>query len=317
MKKIITALSVFVAALSVTAQQDYQFTHYMFDNLSFNPGYAGITNSICGTVMGRQQWAGFEGSPTTALVNVHAPVRMLRGGLGLTYINDQLGFEKNNIARLSYSYHLGGIGPGMLGIGISGGIVQKSIDATWVTPDGTPASSDPTINTGGVLGSVSNISELVSDFNLGLFYQAPNMYFGLSATHIGQAEMLDLNVQNVRHYWLTAGYTHEFNPTLKLRPNVLVKSDVASTQIDLNVNVFYNNMVWGGLTYRLGDAIAPMIGYQHKFSPNATLRAGYSYGITTSQIKNYSSGTHDFMLNFCFNLEKPTILQKSKNPRFL
>lgn len=317
MKKIITALSVFVVTIAASAQQDYQFTHYMFDNLSFNPGYAGITNSICGTVMGRQQWAGFEGSPTTALVNVHMPVKLLRGGVGLTYLNDQLGFEKNNIARLSYSYHLGGIGPGILGIGVSGGIVQKSISADWITPDGTPASSDPTINTGGVLGNSSSISELVSDFNLGAFYQAPNMYFGLSATHIGQAEMLDLNVQNVHHYWLTAGYTHTFNPTLKLRPNVLVKSDVASTQIDLNVNALYKDMIWGGLTYRLGDAIAPMVGYQKKFDNNATLRIGYSYGITTSQIKNYSSGTHDIMVNYCFNIEKPQILQKSKNPRFL
>ena len=317
MKKIITALSVFAVALAGTAQQDYQFTHYMFDNLSFNPGYAGITNSICGTVMGRQQWAGFDGSPTTGLVNVHLPVKLLRGGVGLTYLNDQLGFEKNNIVRLSYSYHLGGIGPGTLGIGVSGGIVQKSISATWITPDGTPASNDPTINTGGVLGNTSNISELVSDFNFGAFYYADNMYFGLSATHIGQAEMLDLNIQNVQHYWLTAGYTHPFNPNLKLRPNILVKSDVASTQIDLNANILYKDKVWGGLTYRLGDAIAPMVGYQHKFSPNATLRVGYSYGITTSQIKNYSSGTHDFMLNFCFNMEKPQILQKSKNPRFL
>lgn len=317
MKKIITALSVFAVALAGTAQQDYQFTHYMFDNLSFNPGYAGITNSICGTIMGRQQWAGFDGSPTTGLVNVHMPVKLLRGGVGLTYLNDQLGFEKNNIARLSYSYHLGGIGPGTLGIGISGGIVQKSIGADWITPDGTPASNDPTINTGGIAGNTSNISELVSDFNLGAFYHAENMYFGLSATHIGQAEMLDLNVQNVHHYWLTAGYTHRFGTDIKLRPNILVKSDVASTQIDLNANVLYKDKVWGGLTYRLGDAIAPMIGYQHKFSPNATLRAGYSYGITTSQIKNYSSGTHDFMLNFCFNMEKPQILQKSKNPRFL
>lgn len=317
MKKIITALSVFAVALAGTAQQDYQFTHYMFDNLSFNPGYAGITNSICATVIGRQQWAGFDGSPTTGLLNVHMPVKMLRGGVGLTYLNDQLGFEKNNIARLSYSYHLGGIGPGILGIGISGGIVQKRIGANWVTPDGTPASNDPTINTGGVAGNISDISELVADFNLGAFYYAPNMYFGLSATHIGQAEMQNLNIQNVHHYWLTAGYTHSFNPELQLRPNILVKSDVASTQIDLNANVLYKNKVWGGLTYRLGDAIAPMIGYQHQFSPTATLRAGYSYGITTSQIKKYSSGTHDFMINFCFNVEKPQILQKSKNPRFL
>ena len=314
MKKIFTFLSLFAVALTGSAQQDYQFTHYMFDNLSFNPGYAGITNSICGTVMGRQQWAGFDGSPTTGLLNVHAPVKLLRGGLGLTYINDQLGFEKNNIVRLAYSYHLGGIGPGTLGIGVSGGIVQKSINATWITPDGTPAQNDAAIN---ATGDASNISEMVSDFNFGAFYYAPNMYFGLSATHLGQADMMNVNIKNVQHYWLTAGYTHTFNPKLKLRPGLLVKSDAASTQIDLNANVLYKDMVWAGLTYRLGDAIAPMIGYQKKFQNNATLRIGYSYGITTSQIKNYSSGTHDFMINYCFNMEKPPILQKSKNPRFL
>ena len=314
MKKIFTFLSLFAVALAGSAQQDYQFTHYMFDNLSFNPGYAGITNSICGTVMGRQQWAGFEGSPTTGLLNVHAPVRLLRGGLGLTYINDQLGFEKNNIVRLAYSYHLGGIGPGTLGIGVSGGIVQKSVNATWITPDGTPAQNDAAIN---ATGNASNISEMVSDFNFGAFYYAPNMYFGLSATHLGQADMMNVNIQNVHHYWLTAGYTHPFSPKLKLRPGLLVKTDAASTQIDLNANVLYKDMVWAGLTYRLGDAIAPMIGYQKKFDNNATLRIGYSYGITTSQIKNYSNGTHDFMINYCFNMERPPVLQKSKNPRFL
>ena len=75
------------------AQQDYQLTHYMFDNLSFNPGYAGMNNNICGTMITREQWTGFQGNPSTKLLNVHSPVEMLRGGLGFSYINDQLGIE--------------------------------------------------------------------------------------------------------------------------------------------------------------------------------------------------------------------------------
>ena len=102
------------ASLVSNAQQDYQITHYMFDNISFNPGYAGMNNNICGTMLGRQQWVGFAGSPQTGILNVHAPVEMVRGGVGFTYVNDQLGFEKNNIARLNYSYHLG-IGTGHAG----------------------------------------------------------------------------------------------------------------------------------------------------------------------------------------------------------
>ena len=107
MKKYILYFIAFTFCGNSIAQQDYQITHYMFDNLSFNPGSAGMNSDICVTMIGRQQWSGFTGSPQTALINVQSPVEILRGGLGLTYISDQLGFEKNNIARLSYSYHLG------------------------------------------------------------------------------------------------------------------------------------------------------------------------------------------------------------------
>jgi type IX secretion system PorP/SprF family membrane protein len=256
----------------------------------------------------RKQWAGFDGSHQTGLINVHAPVKFLRGGVGLTYVNDQLGFEKNNLARLSYSYHLG-LGPGDLGIGVSAGIIQKSINATWITPDGTPAVDDASIAaTGG--------SDLVPDINLGVFYQTNQLYMGISATHLGQFDMKDLNLQNVHHFWITAGYKYQINQTWVLRPSVLAKTDIASTQIDLNVNVLFKDMVWAGLSYRLSDAVAPMLGYQTKIG-DGLLRIGYAYDVTTSKLKGYSNGSHDIMLNYCFNLEKPPVLQKSNNPRFL
>ena len=140
---------------------------------------------------------------------------------------------------------------------------------------------------------------------------------GLSTTHLVGFDMDNLNVQNVRHFWITAGYDYEINPDFKLRPSILAKSDGASTQLDLNVNVLWKNMLWAGATYRLGDEIAPMLGYQYLFDNGATLRVGYSYGITTSAINGYSNGSHDIMLNYCFNLDKPPVIQKSKNPRFL
>jgi len=318
MKRILLTLGVVASMGAATAQQDYQFTHYMFDNLSFNPGYAGLSKSICGTLMYREQWAGFNdgnGNPGTGLLNVHAPVKMLRGGLGLTYLNDQLGFEKNNIARLSYSYHMG-LGVGDLGIGISAGIIQKSINATWITPDGTPAANDAAINAGGANGNLSDISDLVPDINFGVFYQTNNLYMGISATHLGQFDMDELSLQNVHHYWITAGYKYDINQDFRLRPSILAKSDGASTQIDLNANVLWRDMVWLGASYRLGDAIAPMAGYQTNVG-QGLLRIGYSYGVTTSQLSSYSRGSHDIMLNYCFSIVKPPVIQKSKNPRFL
>ena len=309
MKRVLFGLFLLTLAFTAKAQQDYQFTHYMYDKLSFNPGYAGLNKSICGTIIFREQWSGFDGNPTTALVNVHAPVKMLRGGLGFTYVSDKLGFESNNLARLSYSYHMG-LGVGDLGIGISAGILQKSIQANWITPDGTPAIDDASI-------AVSGANGLVPDINLGVFYQQNQLYMGISATHLYAPDLTELNISNAKHFWITAGYEYGLGPDLKLRPSILAKSDAASTQLDVNINVLYKDMIWGGVSYRVSDAIAPMVGYQNNDVGGGTLRIGYAYDVTTSQIKGYSNGSHDIMVNYCFNLDKPKPLQKSKNPRFL
>ena len=152
MKKTIIYILLTILSGNFISQQDYQITHYMFDNLSFNPGYAGMNRNINATMIARQQWSGFSGSPTTALINIHAPVGFVRGGLGLTYVSDQLGFEKNSIARLNYSYHLN-IGSGQLGIGASLGFIQKTIDAEWRTPSGNNWELDNSIpGVGGTLG---------------------------------------------------------------------------------------------------------------------------------------------------------------------
>jgi len=309
MKKVLFGLFLLTLGYTAKAQQDYQFTHYMYDKLSFNPGYAGLNKSICGTIIFREQWSGFDGNPTTALINVHAPVKMLRGGLGFTYVSDKLGFESNNLARLSYSYHMG-LGVGDLGIGISAGILQKSIQANWITPDGTPAIDDASI-------AVSGANGLVPDINFGVFYLQNQLYMGISATHLYAPDLTDLNISNAKHFWITAGYEYGLGPDLKLRPSILAKSDAASTQLDVNVNVLYKDMIWGGVSYRVSDAIAPMLGYQNNDVGGGTLRIGYAYDVTTSQIKGYSNGSHDIMVNYCFNLDKPKPLQKSKNPRFL
>jgi type IX secretion system PorP/SprF family membrane protein len=312
MKKFIIYFIAFTLWGNSIAQQDYQITHYMFDNLFFNPGSAGMYNDICVTMIGRQQWSGFTGSPQTALINVQSPVEIVRGGLGLTYISDQLGFEKNNIARLSYSYHLP-IGSGRLGIGASVGIFQKSFKADWITPDqgaNHTSSYDKTIPEDGANGTVP-------DINLGLFYKTKLLYFGLSATHLGSFNLENLNVQNVTHLWCTSGFNYDLNADIELRPSILIKSDGSSSIMDININALYKNMLWGGLSYRFGDEIAPMFGYQHPFSDGSILKVGYAYGITTSVIGEYSNGSHDLMLNYCFRIAKPMNVEKSKNPRFL
>ena len=237
------------------------------------------------------------------------PVNVLRGGLGLTYYYDQLGFETNNIARLHYSFHKS-IGIGTLGIGASLGLISKNIQATWITPDGTPWQNDGSI-------SAESSNDLAPDFSFGVFYQANNLWMGLSSTHLSQSDMKDIHIKTARHYWIMAGYNYDINPEWQLRQSILAKSDAASTQIDVNVSVMFKRMVWAGVSYRIADAVAPMIGYQTAVGNDGLLKIGYSYDVTTSKLSNYSNGTHEIMLNYCFNLDRPEPIQKYKNPRFL
>lgn len=310
MKKICTLFIGIFSILSVFAQQDPQFTQFMGDRLSINPAFAGSKDAICGTLMYRNQWSGFDGAPTTVLFNGHAPIKSIRSGVGLTFFNDNIGQLNTNILRAHYAYHLK-LGSNFLNLGASIGMYNSAIGSEWVAID--PVEGDDAI-------PLSQQSNTKFDASFGLYFHRPGKFYaGLSSTHLSQGEMEDVNIEIARHYYLMGGYIFDINPMFNINPNVLIKSDIASTQYDLNVNGEYhtgNKMIWLGVTYRTVDAIAPQLGYQQQFGKN-TLRVGYSYDITTSQLSNYSNGSHEIMVNFCFKIEKPLSKEIHKSVRFL
>lgn len=305
MRKLLLVLFVFTINFGF-AQQDAQFSMNMFNRLPVNPGYAGMNNSICANLLGRKQWVGFSGAPTTALLALDAPVKILRGGAGLTIISDQLGVDKTINAKVAYSFHLD-LGPGKLGIGVDAGILNKSLD-----PSGFK-STDPI---GGDMAIIRNsASDLLADFGLGLHYVTNDekLFFGLSSTHLSESKAQSLNLTMARHYYVIGGYNYELSPSLMLRPSVFIKTDAASAQVDFNVNALYNNLIWAGVSYRISDAISAMAGLNYQ-----SFRFGYSYDVTTSAIKGYSSGSHEILLGYCFKMpEKQKSRSKSKNVRFL
>jgi len=310
MRGIFTAAFCAVVAGASFAQQDPQFTQYMFDRLSVNPGSAGTAGNLCVTALLRQQWTGFDGAPKTGLFNFQSPLTKISSGVGLSVYLDNLGQQKTTAARLSYSYHRK-FGPGTLGIGIYGGLTSRSLGNDWVAVD--PVSTDDAIPDNGV-------SDAGFDLGAGLYYVSPTFYVGLSSTQLPETELKEVSIKNARHYYLMAGYDWAIGGNKKyvLQPGLLIKSDAASTQFDVNATFLYNNMVWLGVTYRTEDAVAPMIGYHYQF-PNGkgALKLGYSYDVTTSELKNYSSGSHEVMLNYCFKIVKPEKREIYRNPRFL
>ena len=170
------------------------------------------------------------------------------------------------------------------------------------------------------------VSSASFDAGLGLaIYKPGKFHFGLSAVHLNAPELSEVNIQMARHYYLTGGVELPLGTDLALRPNVIAKSDGKSTQFDINTDLIWNNMIWGGLAYRYTDAVCPYVGFQTNFSPivgklnvvNSGLRIGYSYDVTTSDLSQYSSGSHEVFLNYFMSLSAIPIKAKHSNPRFL
>ena len=325
MKKIFTTLTVALAALTSVsfAQQDPQFTQFMHSKLIYNPGYAGTSEAICANVLYRQQWVNFPGAPKTGLVSFDMPIGQLPIAIGLNVMTDQIGFSKTLFARLALAYNRH-IGAGILGIGIDGGVLQQQFNGTWITPDGSGVhdATIPAYTSGSGAGTTNpGLNKLSYDLGFGAFYSIANkMYVGISSTHLAAQDLKasdSVKYKLARHYYIVGGYTFNFGEGGKhgINPNVKIKSDAASTQLDVNLTYIYNRMFWIGVSYRMQDAIAPMIGA--RFLKDKSLKVGYSYDLTLSKIKGYSSGTHEIMLGYCFNVKKPKKVTSYQNARFL
>ncbi|MCB0782415.1 MAG: type IX secretion system membrane protein PorP/SprF, partial [Flavobacteriales bacterium] len=224
------------------AQQDPQFTQYMFDRLSVNPAVAGTSGQLCATALLRQQWSGFDGAPKTGLLNAHMAINKISSGVGLSVYLDELGQQKSTFARFHYSFHRK-VGAGTLGIGVYAGLGSHALGNNWLARD--PVADDSAIPGNGQ-------SQGGFDLGAGLYYTTPKFWIGISSTHLPETELDEVSIKMSRHYFVQAGYDWAINGDKKyvIQPSTMIKSDGTSTQIDLNATFLYNNMVWLGVSYR-------------------------------------------------------------------
>ena len=310
MKQTFYILILISGIFSAKAQQDPLISH-VFNNKTFiNPAFAGTQNNIYVNLISRLQWFGLEGSPQTTLMNINSPLKVfgINSGIGLTLLDDQIGFEKNFIGMLDYSYHYT-LSSGTLSFGVQMGINNKAFDGAWTTPD-IAADADPAI-------PAENDHNLVFDMGLGVAYNIGNLFTGISSTHLTQPKFKFSNSEIPflkRHYYFIAGYNYEIpNSLIELIPNLLVKSDGSSAQMLINVDILYNKKFWGGVSYRTANGIDLKIGIE-LFNG---LKIGYSYGLNISEIIRTNSGSHEVMLGYSFNLGIDKAPQKYRSVRFL
>jgi type IX secretion system PorP/SprF family membrane protein len=330
MKRVLLVVGGILYFVCASAQQDPQFTQNMFNRLSVNPGFAGSNGSICATLLSREQWMGFEGNPQTNLFSADMGFKIRQKyqmGGGLTIIQDEIGPLQSLNAKAAISYHHR-IGQGALAIGLDLGVFNQSISADWRTSGGASGlnftgTDDPSIPN-------SEAGSTSFDLGGGLYYYTKEMYVGLSSTHLNQPEISDdpdetssFAYQQVRHYYVMAGYYYQLNSMFELQPSIFAKTDGVSTQLDINTNVLFNDLVWAGLSYRVEDAAAFLTGVQLGVVPKfqgtwaEPLKIGVAYDYNLSELSDYNDGSMEFMINYCYKIQQQIKLERYKSVRFL
>jgi type IX secretion system PorP/SprF family membrane protein len=325
MKRLFTKIALLVAGITgvAKAQQDPQFTQFMYNKLIYNPGYAGTSGSMCGMMQFRQQWSGFTGAPQTMALSadMRLPNELTPIGVGINIMSDKIGVMNTMFLRAAASYNILKIAGGTLGIGLDFGMLQKTISGTFITPE--PLLIDNSIPGNYGIATNPNLGRASFDLGFGAFYQIPGKFYaGLSSTHLTGQNLADKTLPSVqfqvtRHYYFMTGYTMQLNKWSKLTPNIMFKTDIRSSSMDLNLTYLWSDMVWLGGTYRLDDGYSILLGYQGKALPDNKLgyKIGYSYDVPgNTNLGRY--GSHEIMVSVCYTPSKkvPTVYS---DPRFL
>jgi type IX secretion system PorP/SprF family membrane protein len=301
MKKLLFTLLVLLSTRLITvAQNDIQFSNYMFSEISYNPAMAGNTGTLDAALLARQQWVGFDQAPSTQLFNVQSYVDKVSGGLGLSIINDKLGYEHSLNVKLMYAYMLRLSEKSRLSFGLGFGMVNRSLKGSQLIYDDMTDEN----------GIYTDQTKTKPDFDFGVAYNSDKLGIGISSTHIDQSLGGATVLKVPRHYYLYAKYKIKASEKINIIPSIMFKSSAFITQFDVSALMYYSNKFWIGATYRTKDAIVGLVGVDI----TKNIRLGYSYDYNSGAVKSYSSGSHEVVLQASFDVAKKIV--PTKTPRF-
>lgn len=290
MKKILTAILVCCCTLASFAQQDVQYTQYMYNPLLYNPAYAGSREALSCLGLYRYQWAGIDGAPRDIFLSVHSPIAS-HMAVGLYLENDKIGIHNRFNVYGSYAYHIPIQENAKLSLGLQAGISAYSSDWSLLSSDDIVDSNDPAVN------ATTIQKKIAPNFGLGAYYYAKNFFVGAAVPRLlkGNIDNLQQLSKQERHYFMSGGYAHTFSDKFTLRPTVLLKAATHSpVEVDLNLSALLFNSFWIGAGYHTQDGMNLHTAYEFKNG----LRIGYAYDITLSRLADYSNGSHEVMIGF-------------------
>lgn len=301
--KSVIALVTLSMSLGVFAQQDPQYTQYMYNTMIINPAYTGSKGYTTITGLARTQWVGFEGAPDTQTLSYETQLGFSRVGLGFALSNDEIGPSHEISFDGNVSYSVKASDRGYLSFGLRLGGRFLTIDPTKGNPKHKDDSELPVIN-----------NKFLPTIGAGIYYYTDKFYMGASVPNFIRTKHYDdtLNGGNVGverfHVFGIIGYVFDLSENIKFKPATIVKAvSGAPVSLDISGNFLFKEKLAAGIAWRWDDSIAALIGLQ----ASDRFYIGYSYDLTTSNYSNYNSGTHEVVLRLNFFKESGIV-----SPRF-
>ena len=283
------------------AQQDAQFTQYMYNTINVNPAYAGSRGALSIFALHRTQWVGLDGAPVTNAVSINTPINGSNLGLGVSLINDKVGPTNENTFSADLSYTIPTSETFKLSFGVKGTANLFNLDVTKLNP--IDADDE----------SFQNYNKFSPNIGAGIYLHSDKAYLGLSIPNFIQTNRYDDN--DVRIFkekintYLIAGYVFDLNQDIKFKPALITKMvEGAPLQIDVSGNFMFSEKFVVGVAYRWSAALSGMVGFQ----VSDGLYIGYGYDRETTNLKNYNSGSHEIFLRY----EIFKNINKITSPRF-
>jgi type IX secretion system PorP/SprF family membrane protein len=270
------------------AQQDAQYTQYMYNTININPAYAGSRGALSIFALHRDQWVGLDGAPKTNTVSVNTPINNSNIGIGLSLVNDKIGPTNENQISADISYTIHTSEDWKLSFGIKATADIFNIDIDKLNPE-----------TGGDPQFQNFNSDFSPNIGAGVYWHSDKAYIGLSVPNFIETNRYDDNdvaiYKDKINYYLMAGYVFDLSYDLKFKPAVLTKMvEGAPLQVDVSANFMFFEKFTVGVAYRWSAALSAMVGFQITDG----LYVGYGYDNETTNLKNYNSGSHEIFLRY-------------------
>jgi type IX secretion system PorP/SprF family membrane protein len=306
MKKVLISMIMFLPLL-LSGQNDIQLSQQFLSRVNYNPAATGGSNYMHVFLLGRQQFIGFKGAPSTQVLNAHNYFAQINSGGGLSITNDKIGPESSINAKLAYAYYVH-FEDSYLSFGLGGGVLYKNLDVSKLIGENP---DDPRVNS-----YVGRSNKVNADFDFGIEYNMAQFQVGASVTHLNVSPIKINNLESGRHMYFYAKYTFNLDIDWKLAPAFVTHMSAwPIMQLDLSALATYRDRFWFGVSLRSNDrgTMESLVGIAGLYITDF-LGLGYSYDLNLGPIGKYTSGSHEIALRF--RIGRGEGYGGAKTPRF-